>query len=239
MNYNYYEEIYQKIRDLFEKGEFAEAQKLLDEELDVPYIPKDFEAKLHALQDEFKSVRPDKKISLTDQQIEDYLKDDAVKQMIAVDYLNTLNLRSYLDVINEYLVSEDGDVNAKALLIASLIDQDINEEVNLYKDGLVINFIPKYAEPVVYTDGFDSGLKFIEKIFINDNPSMYQLAYNLLTRICYLNLPFGYETAEGEAIAKSIVIYLYDCFNELKAKEEFIKMYVKENEKLIDVEAML
>lgn len=239
MNYNYYDEIYSKINELFEAGAIAEAQKLLNDELNVPYVPKDFEERLKSLQKKFPKEQAEKKFSLTDQQLEDYLKDDAVKQMIAVDYLNTLNLRNYLDIVNEYLASQDGDKNAKALLIASLIEQDINEEVNLYKDGLVITFIPRYAEPVVYTDGFNSGLEFLKDIFANDNPSMYELGFNLLTRICYLNLPFGYETAEGEALAKSIVLYLYDCFNETEAKEVFKQKYVLDHENLIDIEAML
>lgn len=239
MNYNYYEEIYNKIKSLYENGEYDEASRLLNEELNAPYVPKDFEAKLNELLNQYKAEKPAKKFSLTDQQIEEYLKDDAVKQMIAVDYLNTLNLRSYLEIVEHYLTNEKADRNAKALLIASLIEQDINQEVKLNKDGLIISFIPRYAEPIVYTDGFESGLEFLKEALENDNPSMYDLAFNLLTRVCYLNLPFGYETAEGICIAKSIVLYLFDCFNDNQAKQIFIKKYIVENEKLVDIESML
>lgn len=235
MKHNYYDEIYLKIEELYQSGDFNKATFLLEEELNMPYIPKDFEDRLLKLKLDYQASSSLNKKTLDEEEIEEYLKGDAYKQLIAVNYLDTTNLRENLELIKTYLVS-DGDLNAKVLLISSLINQDINEELCVLKDGLEITFIPRYCESVEISDGYQSGKTFLEETIANDNPSLYNMALEMLTRICFLNLPLSLDSDEGLIYSKSIMVYLYDCFDDDSSKKAFIDKYVKNPLELINLE---
>lgn len=79
------------------------------------------------------------------EEIEESLKGDREHQLRAVDALHGMNLRSCLDLVRAYLET-DPDPLASALLIDSLIDQQISEELTLNRDGIGYTFIPRYQE---------------------------------------------------------------------------------------------
>lgn len=237
MKHNYYDEIYSKIEELYQAGDYSKATILLEDELNMPYIPKDFESRLLKLKSDYQSSHSFSKKSLNDEEIEDYLNGDSLKQLVAVNYLDTTNLRDYLDLIRAYLMS-DGDINAKVLLISSLINQDINEELTVLKDGLEITFIPRYCESVEISDGYEAGKTFLNDVIANDNPSLYNMALEMLTNICFINLPLSLDSVEGLIYAKSIVVYLYDCFEDYESKDNFIKKYVNNSFELINMKEL-
>ena len=97
---NYYEETLEKINKHLNNKEVDEALKLIEKELEAPYLPKEFNDELIRLYNENRKVESFK---LDDDNLEDYLSSTKEKQLIAVDYLNNKNLRDYLDICNKYL----------------------------------------------------------------------------------------------------------------------------------------
>ena len=157
---NYYEEILKEIKECIENKEYEQARRLIENELSVPYVPRDVERQLQEFLNTVKeaSFMP---ISLTDEDIEKYLFMDEVHQLMAVDGLNKRNLREYIDLCQKYLSSQ-GYINAKALLIDSLIRQGINHEFSYGEDS----FNPKEIMRPEESAGFLSGLKAIQERFM-------------------------------------------------------------------------
>ncbi|MBQ0035331.1 MAG: DUF3196 family protein [Firmicutes bacterium] len=207
---NYYQDIINKITKLIENENFDEANKLIDEELNVPYVPKEYLDQLEQLQAQVKAVTFVYK-SLTDEDIEKYLFMDAEHQLIAVNELNKKNLREYIDLCNKYL-SSNGFKNAKVLLVDSLINQEIGEDIKYIDSGMEYEFIPKYVMPIEISGGFKKALKLIDDEFMKE-PSMNKLARDLLYKECLMALPVNYEESEAPILAKNIIDYIYKAFN--------------------------
>ena len=139
---NYYEDILKKIEELIDQGNHEDARRLILNELDMPYVPKDFEETLHDLlmqiNDTDKNVR-----KFSEEEILSFLDKDEKYQLIAVSELDRMNLRNHLDVIARYLMNEERSVNAKALLIDSLIAQQIDEPFLYKSKDKEISFVAK------------------------------------------------------------------------------------------------
>ncbi len=220
---NYYDDILKKIKDLYEQKEYLKASMIIDEELNMPFVPSDFEEKLLDLKDQYSELIKDNALIVDDDDLAAFLFADPYKQLIAANYLDGLNLRNYLDLIDRFLRS-DGDRHAKSLLIASLIDQGIKEKMTLLDNDLTIEFIPEYCEPIAYQDGYIKARSFFKEALAK-NPSLLNMAEDLLTSECFLHLPISLEEDEGLLLAQSIVVYLYECLGDIAAKEAFINDY--------------
>ena len=203
---NYYDEILNEIQELISDEKYDEAKSIILNELNISYVPKDIETKLYELLDEIKSKIFVVK-ELTDEQIEEFLKMDENHQLLAVDALNKKNLREYIDLCQNYLLS-DGYVNAKVLLIDSLIRQEINYEFK-YKDS---SFNPRNIIRVEESEGFVEGINNIRDKFMK-NPSMMKMAEQLMYKEAILSLPNNLHKEDGIALANKIEKYILDAFN--------------------------
>ena len=205
---NYYEETLEKINKHLNNKEVDEALKIIERELEVPYLPKEFNDELIRLYNENRKAESFK---LDDDNLEDYLSSTKEKQLIAVDYLNNKNLRDYIDICNKYLCS-DGFINAKVLLVDSLIRQEIGEDIKMTNNGLEYNFIPKYLLPIEESDGYLSGKKYLEDIYLKE-PSKLKMGMDLLYKELIMNLPINLIDEEGIILAKKIEEYINKAFD--------------------------
>ena len=206
---NYYDETLEKIENLLKEDKEKEVLDLINDELKQTYIPKDFENKLYEYLDKIKPQNIVKSIS--DEEIEEFLYSTNEKQLLAVDALNKRNLRDYIDICNKYLCS-DGFINAKVLLVDSLIRQEINEDIKMNNKGIEYEFIPKFLLTIEESDGFISGNKYLNEYYLKE-PSKLDLAKNLLYKEMMLLLPINQDENEGLIIAQNITKYIDDAFN--------------------------
>ena len=204
----YYEDLLKNVNELINKEDYSKASELIDKELSMPYVPSDIEKALKTAL--FKIPKENVVRKLSDEEIASYLKKDENKQLRAVDELNDRNLREYLDICEEYLMS-DGYINAKALLVHSLIYQDINEEIRMINNGIEYKFIPKYVMLPEESLGFKNALDELSNRYMKE-PSKLELAKQLLYKECLLALPLNYEEDEALELANKIFEYIEDAF---------------------------
>ena len=207
---NYYEELIEKIQNLLFDEKYEEAKSLIDDELNVIYVPREVEEKLKHFQ---KIVKENTFINsnLNDDQIEAYLFMDENHQLLAVDELGRKNLRDYYDLCNRYLQS-NGFKNAKVLLIDSLIRQEINREYTYSDDEQTIQFNPSQLKVIEETDGFLSAINDLQEIYLKE-PSMFLMSQDLLFKECMLALPHNLAETEGKQLALKISRFIDDAFN--------------------------
>lgn len=206
---SYYDELLVKIDSLIASKDYDEAYSLIESELKMPYIPKNIEDKLL----DYKNMLPNDS-KLTNLSLEDtikYLKGSELEQLRAVDELNSLNLRDYLDICNDFLKG-DGYINAKVLLVESLIKQEINEEIHMSSNGLEYDFIPKYVMLPEESLGYKKAIELLNNEYMKE-PSKLELAKQLVYKECLLNLPLNFNEEEGSILADSAIRYINDAFN--------------------------
>lgn len=203
---NYYDELIENIESLINNKEYDQALLIIKNELNLPYVPREIEIKLNKYLSTIKEATYALK-SLTDEDILSYLDSDEAKQLIAVDQLSRKNLRDYIEIVENYLKGK-GFVNAKALLIDSLIRQEINYEFAYVNDSSFINFNPSKLKIIEETDGFILALKEIEDFYMKD-PSRSQMGIELLYKEALLSLP---NQINGDLTAEKIIKYIEDAF---------------------------
>ncbi|MDO5440188.1 MAG: DUF3196 family protein [Erysipelotrichaceae bacterium] len=204
----YYEDLVPQIEALIKDEKYDKMFSLIEKELSLPYVPSNIETKLKDL---LKLIPKDDFVrSLSDEEIIKYLNLDETKQLRAVEELNNKNLRDYLDVCNGYLKG-NGYINAKVLLIDSLIKQDINEEISMSNNGVDYNFIPKYVMSPECSIGFVKASEILGEKYMKE-PSKLELAKQLLYKECLLALPINYEEDEADQLANKIYLFIEEAF---------------------------
>lgn len=204
---NYYEELLKNISDLIKKSKYEDAKSLIINELNMPYIPGDIENKLKEYLTQINASTYVLK-SLTEQDIIDYLLSNPEKQLLAVDELGRKNLRDHIDICDKYLKG-DGYVNAKALLIDSLIRQEINYTFTYVNDCSFIEFNPSKLLVIEETSEFKLAEKEIYDNYYKD-PSKCKLGKQLLYKEALLSLP---NQIDGKIVTEKIINYIDDAFS--------------------------
>ena len=209
---NYYDEILDEIKQLINNGQNDLAYSKILNELNMPYIPSDIEKKLQELYQEVKFVNRKTKV-FDDERIEEYLSHNDESTLLAIDRLAKLNVRNYLKSIKNFLIN-DPNKYAAGLLIDILIEQNINEEIEFHKDGVVYNFIPSYLtsckDNKSYSIAYDHLAKWLE-----NNPSYLKMADQLLIQQMFLALPLCIETDEAIELAYSILYKVCELMDDL------------------------
>lgn len=204
---NYYDELISNIESLLNNKEYEEAKKIIANELNLPYIPRDIEDKLINYMSIIKESTFALK-TLTDEEIIEYLSSNPEKQLLGVDALCKKNLRDYIDICDDYLKG-DGYSNAKALLIDSLIKQEINYEFKYINDSLLLKFNPSKLEIVEKTEEFKKGVSILQDYFLKE-PSKFEMGIELLYKTAMLTLP---KTINGELEANNVIKFIEDAFS--------------------------
>lgn len=188
---NYYQEKEKEINLLISKKEYGQALKIIEEELNVSYIPNLFEKKLI----NFKSLinskeKPNlnyKKLDFND--VLKIINNPKLKLEIKYDMLSILtefNLRKYLDDINKIFLNEKINNILKFKILNELKKQDINSSfillINFKKKVVDLN---KFIE-ISYNKNFAKDSRKIEE-FLFDDPITLDFALILLEKFYLYN----------------------------------------------------
>lgn len=218
----YYDELISDIEKHFSDHDYFGAYGLIINELKMPYIPKEAEKRLLELKEKVEEELSVTTSSLSDEQIQQYLNGSKQQQLLAVAELHRLNLNDYCDVIEAYLRGP-GFVNAKVLLIESLINQGLTREFECNKDGLTYKFIPRYLLTPEESDGFIEAYELLKEAFIH-NPAYLKLAKELLYKECLFALPVNYEADESKLLCDRIVEFICKSFNDEDSWQDYQRL---------------
>ena len=206
---NFYDELITKLDKLMDEKKYKEAEKLIDDELSMAYVPADIEEKLYAYKDEIR-VHNFRSASLSEEELEECLFSDREHQLLAVAQLDKMNLRDQISLCEKYLKS-NGFINAKVLLIESLIRQEIDHHFIYINEEDKYEFNPIDIRKPDEAEGFLSARKLLRDYYLKE-PSKLLLAEQLLYRETLLALPFNLDHEDGLLVADKIEKYIDDAF---------------------------
>ncbi|HPX33021.1 MAG TPA: DUF3196 family protein [Erysipelotrichaceae bacterium] len=227
MAVNYYQTIVNHIEKLIESNDFIMANKLIEEELSMPYVPQDVLMKLQQLHDICKfNLNEEKKSELlSPEEVYEYLKLGSEKAYKALETLSMANIRNYLAVVKEILVDNAVNRVLKSLLIEQLQIQQISNIINFTIDDRVYSIIPSQIPSPLSQSNFAVISKNLEKI-IESNPSFLQQCQMVLINVVYDNYPFLIKDEDVDKITYSVIAYVYKAYQD----EEGLKKFLKEHQ---------
>ncbi|KEZ19026.1 DUF3196 family protein [Mycoplasma capricolum] len=133
---NYYDQILKKIKELVEKNNLTKALDIINQELEISYIPSDFEKSLYKVKKEIKEKQYhqlNKTYSISE--IKSLLNSkNNLDQIVGIKNLININIRLIIDEIKKYLLNTNNVYENKSLLLISLSDQQIDQEFEVLKD---------------------------------------------------------------------------------------------------------
>ncbi|WP_146147726.1 DUF3196 family protein, partial [Mycoplasma mycoides] len=116
---NYYDQILKKIKQLVEKNNLTKALDIINQELELSYIPSDFEKSLYKIKKEIKEKQYsqlNKTYSILE--IKTLLNSkNNLDQIIGIKNLININIRLVLDEIKKYLININNAYENKSLLL--------------------------------------------------------------------------------------------------------------------------
>lgn len=219
----YYEEILKEIAKLMEAKNYDEAYAILNDELSMPYIPKESEEKMIAYYNECRSELALNKVQRTydEDDIAQLLKGSLEEQFAAVELLKNSNIRKHIKDVDSYLC-DDAHALIRAYLIEALMEQNVSEEIHMKEHDMEITFIPCALDAPMDSEGAVLAAKTLCSWFENDDPSFLMMCMESLVKEAYLRMPFAIEEDEAMMIATAIVGYVFEANGDKSAFEAFI-----------------
>lgn len=214
----YYDVVAIYVTILTEVEEYEEAIDILIEELSMPYIPYQYETMFNAAYDEVllakREANEGMEIHNRAFSIEDIenvlLKDNPNEDIIymAIEQMQEMNVRRLIPTIRQFLVHDSKPAFAKSLLFELMIEQEIDEEMEMKKDGETYYLNPSYASMVLQQEGAIAIIDLLSNGLEDDNPSLYLLCEQFLSFYLYSVYPMYIEETDYEALAGAIHYHL-------------------------------
>lgn len=219
----YYEDILNKVENQIEHAMFSDAYKILEEELSMPYIPKEYEEKLIAYYNQCRSeVKQSMTRQFSEEDIHELLSGSLDEQFLAIEQLKKSNIRNHLEDIQLYLNTKPHYL-VRSFLMEALMEQNITDEFTTEIDGLEITFTPCYIESPMESDGVQKAVAYLRDWFENENPTFTMMCVDSLVKEAYLKLPFNIEEEDALDLAVAICVYVFEANEEYEALDIFLK----------------
>lgn len=214
----YYDVISIYIASLKELEEFEEAIDIVVEELSMPYIPYEYETVFNAAHDELLLAkrevnegmeRHNNAFSLEDMEnilMKDILNEDLL--YMAIEQMEGINIRRLLPTIRIFLKDSSKPSFAKSLLIELMIEQEIDEDMILIKNGIEYDINPSYAPLVLNQEVGGTILALLSEGIEDENPSLFCLCEQFLNYYLYLIYPKYINEYDYRSLAAAIHYHL-------------------------------
>lgn len=211
MSDNYYDQFLLAIAELLKHGHYHEVQKKLKSELEMPYIPKQYEDKIIKL---YKNVNEKTKLTFDNNKIKQWDLEtirniiinpfDEEIHLVAFYHLSKQNIRQILPTVRKYLLSDVFRNENKTHLLLVLKEQEVNEEFDVFKTHgkyiiNPINIVSFNDEPL--TKRIQAILD--ETIYI-DNPSLMQICWYVWENYWYNFYPLLCDLKQVKALVTAI-----------------------------------
>lgn len=229
---NYYELLINKIKTALNGNDYQTVRNIIKEELSMPYVPLAIEQKLNDILSQLPPIEDNvTKIEQDSERLRVLLVGNVQKQIQAMEYLAQLNIRNYIDIVKEYLLNDNLPI-IKSYLIAICIQQQLNEEITVEKEGYQYQIIPSSLLMPETSDGYILCNERLIALLSDNDPSLLNMSLDVLHQLAYLKLPETYDEDETEILTYSILRYVLKVMNDLNRWED-IKLENRINEEIL------
>lgn len=218
---NYYDIVAIYVSILMELDDDDLAIKILEEELEMPYIPYKYEIQFNASYDELlkKRMANNKMHSAYDLLSDDELKNSLLSSVdnnefiILLSQLETRNIRRFMDVLEDLLISDNIKQNAKTIIIELLKSQDVSKKIKIKNKDNIIEIELDKIPNVLEQEEIGLILNKINEIENNDDPNYLVYAQDVLFSYVGSIYPSLINNKDILDIACAVSLYVDSLFN--------------------------
>jgi hypothetical protein len=222
-------DVLNEIEMLFNAHKYGEALLLVNAELSVPYVEKNFRSVLEQKKEQAETIlmlnQADTIKLLSYEEVYSYLFENKEYSVLVITFLHKSNIRDYLEVVQKYLLWDEKDKVISSLLIHICIEQQVMDELKMAKDDLEISFIPHYLELPDESIGYQLAVRHFEKWFGNEEVNLVYMCNEVLKEETLLMLPFALDEDESLLVALAIAWYVHKAWSR---EAEFMELLAKE-----------
>lgn len=213
-NNKYYQEIKEKILQLISEEKLDEARKIVQEELSMPYIPREFEEFLQQIDVDLfdNSIGDGLEYNLSVGKIIEILlqvDNDEDDSSILIDELNKFNLSSFQEDI-QYFFDNSEKTTHRLLVLDILVNQKVDMDIQGYGNPKDIKAIKEYKE---YTEDHSLLIDRLDKY-----PIISGLGEHLLKCI-YTSIYVGIDVTKVGLWTDFVIYTISLIFEEEEIKE--------------------
>lgn len=209
---NYYDVLCLHIAILLELDKDEEAYDLLEEELEMPYIPAQYENYLNETYEMLyrKKIQNQKQYNIFDTYKDDEIKDILIQErdrnlvLLVLDQLQKRNIRMYLKELKYLLTIEDYPNDLKAIILELFVEQGICEEVKVVSNSNLYDVDLSTLTPLMEQISIEEILKIIEEKIDDKDITIFNACQDLLIAYHASIYPMGIEEDEYGVVAASI-----------------------------------
>ena len=233
MEQNYYEECIVKIRETIQNGQLKEAEKLLEEELSMPYIPALYEERFKEIYRELSYKEKEaKEFVLSRDKIREILENNEDKNIIilAIVEMCKLNIRDFIDSIQIFFSRKLRNIY-KVMIIDALRSQGVNFVFDLNNEGEIIKINPSTSENVLESEDYSIIKKILEDNIGKKDPNLLSLATENLMLYLSEIYPKKVAVSDYETLAYCIHLFSLRMYGEEVNDNELGLIYNIDKEK--------
>ncbi len=236
MDNSYYQRLLANIEELFIKGDYRKASQLVEEELAMPYVPKETEERLLSYREDLKGYLSEEKpkVLLSREQVEEYLgsgSQERVSQVIG--FLADASIRSYLEPVSRYMVDDKADPLVITQLLQIMRDQQLDQNVMLRKNGILLQINPSGLPDVLDQPVLQEIFTQIGKLFETDDPVFAQQAQSVLISFAFNLYPILLKEQERDKVLYSVIHYVYSAYDDQDGWQSFCRAHQIDEKGLI------
>ncbi|WP_338970601.1 DUF3196 family protein [Spiroplasma endosymbiont of Labia minor] len=227
---NFYDEKLNELNELFKENKFDQLLVEIQQEINMPYVPSDFEKELLELLKKVQSIN--KNVNLNNDEkslwslewIEKILLDEKQKNIhiIAINQLKKMNARSLNKTLKKFLTNENlSDLN-KSMLLFILMDQKIDEEYTIIKKNGLFKINPtknNFDELFVVINNV---FKLLDETIGQKDISLVKISKQITNEYFLLNFPIFLDKNVSYYEFTAAIIML--SFNMLGIEESFLNI---------------
>ena len=171
----------------------------------APYISMTVEDLLKELRQNVERLNAPRKTITIEELKTNLLSKNEEKIASCFDYLSKVNIRIYLDIVKEFLL-QDVSYKYKTLALFILIEQKVDEDLKVLKDGLVYTLNPNMLELPFDTYEYQESKRLIE--VLNEDPQVKDYAIEIMNTCQIKEFPDSFLTLDNVDFMKDIFIHM-------------------------------
>lgn len=227
----YYQSVISELVELFSKQEYDKVSQIIDNELSMPYVDAQAQEILEQYREDLKPhLSSSRQPGAED--IEKWASGSQRQQEMAAGALQRMNMRQYAETIQMLLDSKILLDEFKGELIEAMMEQRLDEEFHVAKDGIDFEFTPSLIVPASQDPVLKQADACLDAWLSCDNPSMLSFCRQLLEQEVLEMRPLDFEGVDPQALAASVVRLVFLAMKDEEGWNQFAKDHHIEDTKV-------
>ncbi|QHX35858.1 hypothetical protein STIUS_v1c03040 [Spiroplasma sp. TIUS-1] len=236
---NYYLETIELIKKLINDSKIEEALQILEDELNAPYIPRDYEFEFKQLLTSIIDVKRTKEQKILNdpwskEKVIDVLSKNGDHELhiVAIGKIKDLNARSFTDFFVGYFSNKENLWMSKMYALLTFANQGIDMDFKIVDNLKEVVLNPSKINTKEYDNSFAKLKSNLEKSAGSNDIMLTNFSNQLLTEYYFINFPNKIDDNN----INDIVLFILNSCNKMFNIKNFSELKNKELEKQLEKE---